>query len=77
MELLRVILKRAAEEHGVAQRLIASADDLESLAAGRETQILNGWRYKVFGSDAEKLIQGKLGLAVENKRVRIFPLDTA
>jgi ribonuclease D len=77
VELLRVILKRAAEEHGVAQRLIASADDLESLAAGRETQILHGWRYKVFGSDAEKLIQGKLGLAVENKRVRIFPLDAA
>ena len=74
VELLKVILKRAAEEHGVAQRLIASSDDLESLAAGRETQALKGWRYKVFGGDAEQLIQGKLGLAVKNKRVLIFPI---
>ena len=75
VELLRVLLKRAAEEHGVAQRLIAGAEDMEAIAAGREAPALKGWRRKVFGEDAEKLIDGRLALAVADSKVAIFPID--
>lgn len=72
VELLRVLLKRAAETHGVAQRLIANADDMESIAAGRTTPALSGWRHEIFGADAERLIKGELAMAISDGKVRIF-----
>lgn len=75
VELLRVLLKRSAEEHGVAQRLIADAGDLEAIAAGRETPALAGWRNTVFGEDAQKLVDGRLALSVVDRKVAIFPVE--
>ncbi len=77
VELLRVLLKRAAEEHGVAQRLIADAEDMEAIAEGRETPALAGWRRKVFGANAELLVAGKLALAVADRKVSVFPIESA
>ena len=74
VELLKVILKRSAEEHGVAQRLIASAEDLESIASGQDSKALSGWRNDIFGADAQKLILGELGLAISKNKVRIFKI---
>lgn len=74
VELLKVILKRSAEEHGVAQRLIASAEDLESIASGQDSKALSGWRNDIFGADAQKLIRGELGLAISKNKVRIFKI---
>lgn len=75
VELLRVLLKRAAEHHGVAQRLVASTDDLETIAAGEDAPALNGWRLKVFGEEALKLIDGRLALAVKDRKVSVFEVD--
>lgn len=75
VELLRVLLKRAAERHGVAQRLVASTDDLETIAAGEDAPALNGWRLKVFGEEALKLIDGRLALAVKDRKVSVFEVD--
>lgn len=75
VELLRVLLKRAAESSGVAQRLIANADDLDAIAAGEDVSALNGWRAQVFGDEALKLTNGRLALAVQNGKVRIFEID--
>lgn len=75
VELLRVLLKRAAETHGVAQRLIANADDMESIAAGRATAALTGWRRQIFGADAERLINGELAMAISEGKVRIFQIE--
>ncbi len=75
VELLRVLLKRAAEEHGVAQRLIADAADMEAIAAGRPSPALSGWRRKVFGEDAQRLVEGRLALSVSGGKVSIFPIE--
>ena len=75
VELLRVLLKRAAESHGVAQRLIANAEDMEAIAGGQDAPALSGWRRQVFGADAERLVQGKLAMAVSGGKVRIFPIE--
>ena len=60
IELLRVLLKHVTEEHEVAPRLIASADDLEKLALDDKAGIpaLSGWRYEIFGQLALELKQG-------------------
>lgn len=72
-DLLRVLLKARCEQEKVAQKLIASAADLDALAAGkRDVQALKGWRAEVFGNDALRLCEGKLALAAKGQRVEVF-----
>ena len=74
-DLLRVLLKAKAEAAGVAQKLIATASDLDDIAAGaRDGVWLKGWRGEVFGGDALRLCEGRIALACEGQVVRIVPL---
>jgi ribonuclease D len=75
-DLLRVLLKAKTESSGVAPKLIASAADLDALAAGqRDVPALHGWRREVFGADAERLCEGQIGLAAKGSNIRIVELD--
>jgi ribonuclease D len=74
-DLLRVLLKAKSENAGVAQKLIASAADLDAIAAGmRDLQALSGWRREVFGEDALRLCEGKIGLVARGNSVDVFAL---
>ena len=74
-DLLRVLLKAKAEAEGVAQKLIATASDLDEIAAGRrDSHALKGWRKEVFGTDALKLCEGQIALAANGGSVTIVPL---
>ncbi len=75
LELLKVLLKSAAAEHGVAPRIIADSDDLEQLATLDEPNIvaLTGWRRALFGEAALKLKRGELALTLVNGEVRAVP----
>ena len=69
-DMLRVLLKAKAEAEGVAQKLIASSQDLDALAAGeRGVPALKGWRAEVFGKDALRLCKGEIALAVDGANV--------
>lgn len=73
VELLRVLLKQRCEEHQVAQKLLASSDDLDAIAADDHANVpaLSGWRYEIFGKDAIALKHGRLALTVRNNRVAL------
>ena len=74
-DLLRVLLKARSEQEKVAQKLIASAADLDLIAAGkRNVAALSGWRREVFGADALRLCDGKLALAAKGQDVRVIEL---
>jgi len=74
-DLLRVLLKSCSESTGVASKLIASASDLDSLAAGdRNLAALQGWRLEVFGKSALDLCNGKIGLSAEGTKVTTIEL---
>ncbi|NCQ24383.1 MAG: ribonuclease D [Rhodobacteraceae bacterium CG17_big_fil_post_rev_8_21_14_2_50_63_15] len=74
-DLLRVLLKAKSERFGVASKLIASAADLDTLAAGgRDIAALNGWRFDVFGRDALRLCEGAIALAVRGNGVETVDL---
>ncbi len=74
-ELLRVLLKARSAEFGVAAKLIASASDLDAISAGeRDLQALKGWRNEVFGRDAIRLCEGRLGLAARGREIVTFAL---
>ena len=77
VDLLRVLLKLRCEEHGVAQKLVANADDLELIAANDDAEVpaLAGWRRELFGADALDLKHGRLALTAGTNQIRLVRLD--
>lgn len=74
-DLLRVLLKAKSESLGVAPRLIASASELDSIAAGqRDLPVLRGWRAEAFGEDAIRLCRGEIALSAKGHEVRVVTL---
>ena len=74
-DLLRVLLKARTESSGVAAKLIATASDLDAIAAGlRDVPALSGWRAEVFGNEAIELCEGKIALAARGSNVKVVPL---
>ncbi len=72
VELLRVLLKLTVERENVAAKIIATADDLEAIAAqGDDADVgaLKGWRRELFGERALKLIRGELALKFSDRKV--------
>jgi ribonuclease D len=76
LELLRVLLKLRCEEHQVAQKLLATAEDIEAIAADDEAPVpaLSGWRREIFGKDALALKHGRLALTVRRNRISLVEL---
>ncbi len=71
-DLLKLLLKIRTREIDVAPRLLTRSDELEALAAGtRDLEVLQGWRYEVFGREALDLVEGKLAFAVERGRLKM------
>jgi ribonuclease D len=76
-ELLKVLLKATAEQSNVAHRLIASAADVEAIATGDlDVRAFTGWRYKIFGKEAERLINGEVALTVKGGRVKPVQINS-
>jgi ribonuclease D len=78
IDLLKVLLKMKCEENQVAQKLVASAADVERIAADGETAdvpALSGWRRQVFGEDALALRSGATALAADGKRLKLVLMD--
>ncbi len=76
VELLRVLLKQRCEEHQVAQKLVATGEDLEAVAADDDAPVpaLSGWRYEIFGKDALALKHGRLAMTVLRNRISLVEL---
>jgi ribonuclease D len=71
-DLLKVLLKMKCDEEDVAQKLVASSADVDSIAAdGDKANVpaLHGWRRQVFGEDALRLRNGELSLAINGRKV--------
>lgn len=75
VEMLRVLLRMKCDDSHVAAKLVASAADLEAIAADDEADVpaLSGWRRDLFGRHALDLKHGRIALAVVDRRVRIVP----
>jgi ribonuclease D len=77
VELLKVLLKMVAEEHGVAARIIAGSEDLDRIAADDNADVpaLRGWRRQLFGEQALALKHGDLALSLTRQGVVAISLD--
>ncbi|PTQ10166.1 ribonuclease D [Sphingomonas oleivorans] len=76
-DLLKLLLKVRSREADVAPRLIARSEELEAIAAGQRDglQLLEGWRYDVFGKDALALVEGRLAFSVRKGRMVMSELS--
>ena len=77
VDLLKVLLKACAARHKVAPRLIADGDDLERMAIDDKPDVaaMKGWRYELFGADAQRLKRGELALKVDAGEVVSIELE--
>ncbi|MEQ1753742.1 MAG: ribonuclease D [Micropepsaceae bacterium] len=69
-DMMRVLLKIQCEQHGVAQKLIASSSDLDHIAADDNADVpaLSGWRREIFGNSALELKHGRIALTIRNRK---------
>ena len=76
-DLLKLLLKVRAKESDVAPRLICRSDELDAVAAGQRKglQMLEGWRYDVFGKDALALCEGRLAFSVRSGRMVMSEIE--
>jgi len=72
VDLLKTLVGLRAKEHDVAQEVLATTSELESLARrvaeGRdldECPLAKGWRRKLVGEEALRLLKGEVSLAVD------------
>ncbi|MFX4222752.1 MAG: ribonuclease D [Thalassobaculum sp.] len=72
-ELLRVLLKVQCDAHDVAPKLVASADDLDAIAADDNADVpaMKGWRREVFGDAALAVKHGRLAFAFDPQKDRL------
>ena len=71
---------RSARAKSTSRRDCSRArDDLEALAAGQRDglPILEGWRFEQFGRDALDLVEGRLGFAVKNGKLKMTRTEDA
>lgn len=75
VEMLKMVLRINTMELGIAPRLIADPKSLEKFCmignngiTEEDIPFLHGWRYDIFGHDAQKLLSGKLALGFDNKK---------
>lgn len=77
VQLLKVLLQSVSERNHVAAKLIATAEDIDRLAAKPEGDmpVLQGWRGEIFGQIALKLIRGEVLLGLDKGRVVTVPRE--
>lgn len=73
VDLLKVVLRLRARQQKVAQRLLATTDDLERIALDDEADVpgLKGWRREIFGELALDVKHGRRAIVVNDGQVRL------
>ncbi|WP_306118645.1 MULTISPECIES: ribonuclease D [unclassified Roseitalea] len=77
-DLLKVLLKLTAERHNVAQRILATSDQLEQIAIhGDKADVpaMRGWRRELFGDQALRLLDGEIALGFSERRISAVELS--
>ena len=76
LDLLKLLLSYCSQETGLAEKLIADADELRSILDGKinDLKIFNGWRNEVFGKFVNLLMQGKIAFTIKDKRIKKLEL---
>ena len=78
IEMLKTLLRLRTEYEDIAPRLVANASDIEQIAAfGQKAKVaaLHGWRREIFGEDALAMLDGRIALRLEGRKVMAERVD--
>jgi ribonuclease D len=80
VSLAEALIRARAREAGLAYELLATRADLQSIVAARrlggeeaDARTLRGWRRELVGNELLELLDGRVSLAVRNRRLEILP----
>lgn len=70
-DLMGVLVRVRARDHGVAPTLLATRDDLESFADGERdsSPLMAGWRHTLVGVELEALARGEISLHIADGEI--------
>ncbi|PHR55429.1 MAG: ribonuclease D [Robiginitomaculum sp.] len=80
IDMLKTLLRLKTEYADIAPRLVANVADIEDIAAfgmAADVRALKGWRWKIFGEDALKMLEGKISLCLKDGEVIAVDMETA
>ena len=71
IELVKLLLKVCSEESGLAERILADADDIRNIFEhdGYDLELFHDWRYEIFGKKVKLLLEGKLAFTISNRKI--------
>ena len=72
LDLLKLLLSYCSEKSGLAEKLIADADELRSILDGKKEnlKVFNGWRNDVFGKFVRLMLKGKIAFTIEDNKIK-------
>ncbi len=73
LELLKMLLRIIAAEQKIIPRMLAGETDLKLFCHSAEADVpfMKGWRYDIFGCEAEKLCRGETAIIYNPKKHKI------
>ena len=72
-DLLKLFIKYTSKHFKISENFLATNSDIENFILSRDksNKILNGWRYKLFGEIAEKIINGKIYIYLDKMKLKL------
>ena len=76
LELVKLLLKVCSEESGLAERIIADADDIRNIFEdnGYDLKLFHDWRNDIFGKKVKLLLEGKIAFTISNGKIKQLDL---
>ena len=71
LDLLKLLLTYCSQKSGLAEKLIADADELRLILDGqmKDLEVFKGWRNEIFGKYVDQLLKGKIAFTIKNNKI--------
>ncbi len=72
LDLLKLLLSYCSQRSGLAEKLIADADDLRLILDGQKDglAVFRGWRHEIFGKFVNLLLEGKIAFTIKDNKIK-------
>ncbi len=72
LDLLKLLLSYCSQKSGLAEKLIADADELRLILNGQKEglAVFKGWRHEIFGKFVNLLLEGKIAFTIKDNKIK-------
>ena len=72
LDLLKLLLSYCSQKSGLAEKLIADADELRLILDGQKEglEVFRGWRNEIFGKYVHLLLGGKIAFTIKDNKIK-------